>query len=157
VGRANLKKIFLFVFVFLTCLLTLVLGSTLKTVPVNFDLNPSRLSGDYPSFNFVIVTSNDLVQSFQGLANWRFQQGMSTAIYTTEYIYANYAEDISGANDNHQLVGHSPHKIRTFIKDVYRHCGTKFVLIGGDVNKVPTIWSDPQGLDTCVRINGSLT
>ena len=69
---------------------------------------------------YIIITSEELKESFEPLALWKTQQGLKAEIVTTEYIFGNY----EGVTD--QL------KIKNCIKDYYENHGTVFVLLGGD-------------------------
>lgn len=75
---------------------------------------------------YVTITSDNLVASFQPLADWKLKKGLSAKIVKTSYIYANYT-----GKDNQE-------KIRNFIIDAYQNWGTMWVLLGGDTDIVPT-------------------
>ncbi|MCK4359543.1 MAG: hypothetical protein KAW92_12555, partial [Candidatus Cloacimonetes bacterium] len=74
---------------------------------------------------YVIITTDDMVSSFQPLADWKLKKGLSATIVTTSWIYSEYI----GIDASEQ--------IRNFIKDAYQNWGTIWVLLGGDTNKVP--------------------
>jgi hypothetical protein len=74
---------------------------------------------------YLIITYPSYVSSFQVLADWKEQKGLTTEIVTTDWIYANY----SGV-DNQE-------KVRNCIIDYYENYGTTWVLLGGDTNRVP--------------------
>ncbi|MBN2571386.1 MAG: hypothetical protein JXA68_04605, partial [Ignavibacteriales bacterium] len=74
---------------------------------------------------YLIITSDALESSFQPLANWKLQKGLSEKIVTTSFIYTNY----SGRDD--------AEKVRNFIIDAYQTWGTVWVLLGGDITVVP--------------------
>jgi len=83
-----------------------------------------------PSINgqpidYVIITTNDLVQQFEKLAEWKNKKGIITAVKTVDWIEQNY-EGID-----------TQEKIRNFIKSCWKYWGTMFYLIGGDTEKVP--------------------
>ena len=75
---------------------------------------------------YLIITSDFLASSFQPLADWKLQKGLSAKVIKTSYIYANYS-----GKDNQE-------KIRNFIIDAYQNWGTIWVLLGGDINFIPT-------------------
>ncbi|MCK4234003.1 VCBS repeat-containing protein, partial [candidate division WOR-3 bacterium] len=82
-------------------------------------------SGDLPK-DFLVITSDDLLQSFENLTKMKRKRGLITSIITTTWIESNYpGRDL-------------PERIRNFIKDAYMHWGVSWVLIGGDVTIVPT-------------------
>ncbi len=81
----------------------------------------------------VIVTSDELEAAFQPLAERETRRGIPTVIRTVSWIEANYP-GIDAAS-----------RIRTFLRDAYDSWGTQWVVLGGDVEQVPTrwlIWSD---------------
>jgi len=93
-------------------------------------------AGDGPmpltSYEYVIITSTDLVDEFQALVDQKIGRGLTAGIVTTDYIYANYdgmPGEVAG--------GDNPDKIREFIADAYANWGTQWVLLGGDVEVVP--------------------
>ncbi len=87
------------------------------------------LSGAPPAlYDYVVITSAALESSFQPLVAEKISRGLSAAIVTTDYIYANYTG--TETHDN-------PDKIRQFIADSYANHGTQWVLLGGDVEVVP--------------------
>jgi hypothetical protein len=86
-------------------------------------LLPSLLpSGDY---EYVIITDDTFVSTFQPLADWKTKKGVPAEIVTTDWIYANYP----GYDQAEQ--------VRNFIKDAYQNWGTIWLLLGGDTNIVP--------------------
>jgi PKD repeat protein len=83
------------------------------------------------SFDYVIITTEDLINitgvsyTFDDLIDYRRNQGLNCTIKTVESIINEYdGIDIQ-------------EKIRNFIKDAYINWGTRWILIGGDVEKVP--------------------
>ena len=74
---------------------------------------------------YVIITSNTLESCFQPLLDWKLKKGLSATLVTTTWIYSEY----TGVDGSEQ--------IRNFIKDAYQNWGTLWVLLGGDINKVP--------------------
>ena len=79
--------------------------------------------GDY---EYVIITRDSYVDEFQPLADWKGQKGISDTVVTREWIESNY----SGYDVRE--------KIRNFIIDAYGTWGTKWVLLGGDTNVIPS-------------------
>ncbi len=76
---------------------------------------------------YLIVTSDELAPYFQPLADWKTQSGVPAAIRTTSFIRGQYP---SAADD--------AERIRMFIRDAYSRWGTKWVLLGGDTEVIPT-------------------
>ncbi|MBN2474776.1 MAG: hypothetical protein JXB62_09220 [Pirellulales bacterium] len=90
------------------------------------DLGPQL--GAASNVEYVIITSNSLVNSFQPLVNQKIARGLSAGIMTTESIYAGYSGVETGDNAD---------KIRHFLMAAYTSLGTRWVLLGGDVDVVP--------------------
>ena len=79
--------------------------------------------------DYIIITNDSLKTSFQRLADWKTQKGIYAIVVAVEDIYSNYQ-----GYDNAE-------KIRNYLKDVYVNYGSSFILIGGDVDNVPTRFS----------------
>lgn len=110
-----------------------VLGGPLEVV--NNGTPVSHLKSMIPSTlihipDYIIITNDSLKASFQRLADWKTQKGIYTIVVAVEDIYYNYQ-----GYDNAE-------KIRNYLKDVYVNYGSSFVLLGGDVDNVPTkvVW-----------------
>lgn len=87
------------------------------------------------TYSYLIITSNNLKNEFQSLANWKTIKGVKAKIMTVEDIYSKYS------NQTQQL------KIKQCIKDHYDK-GLKYVLLGGDETIVPV-----QGCYDSIRAN----
>jgi hypothetical protein len=74
---------------------------------------------------YVIITDQAFVSAFQPLADWKTKKGVPAQIVETSWIYANYA----GVD--------SQEKIRAFVRDAFTNRGAIWVLLGGDIDKVP--------------------
>ena len=81
---------------------------------------------DVEYIDYIIITSNSLKSSFQPLADWKRKKGVRTKIITVEEINANYSED------NLKM------RIKACIKDHWTNNYTQYVLLGGDVDIIPT-------------------
>lgn len=85
-------------------------------------------------FEYVIITNNALLNSsepytFQDLIDAKMQRGLTAALVTVEEdIYPYY-----GGTEN----GDNADRIRQFIADAYANWGTRWVLLGGDVDIIP--------------------
>jgi len=77
--------------------------------------------------SMVIVTTDELAEAFQQLADHKTARGVPTVVRTISWIRDHYpmGEDL-------------PATIREFLTDAYNLWGTEFVLLGGDVDVVPT-------------------
>ncbi len=100
----------------------------------------------------VIISSEELKDSFQRLADWRTKEGVVTELRTTEWIGSHYP-------------GVDPQeKVHNFIRDCYSYWGTMWVLLGGDTDVLPyrglSSSRDPSdlyfsGLDESWNSNGN--
>ncbi len=113
--------------------LSIVTGGAKEVVTNNAGI--SNLKGMSPSNlthipDYIIITSGsedlDLLNSFQALADWKIQKGIYTIVVDIQDIYDNYQ-----GYDNAE-------RIRNYLKDVYVNFGSKYILLGGDVDIVPT-------------------
>jgi photosystem II stability/assembly factor-like uncharacterized protein len=76
--------------------------------------------------DYVIITNEALRDSFERLADYRTKSGLLTHVMTVESIDTLY----QGADREE--------RIRNFLKEANEYWGTIFVLLGGDVNIVPS-------------------
>jgi hypothetical protein len=82
------------------------------------------------SYEYVVVTSEELAPAFKRFVAWKNQKGINIGIVTMEYIRNNYSGDlISGINDD-------AGKLRQFLSESYAH-NLVYALLGGDRNHVP--------------------
>lgn len=98
------------------------------SAPKNRRSSRNLVPGDAKSM--IIITSDSRMDWFADYAAWRESKGISTGIYSTEYIYANYT-----GVDNAE-------KVRNFINDAYllwldSSTPLEYVLLGGDDEVVP--------------------
>ncbi len=81
-------------------------------------------------YDYVIVTGEDYISSFDEFVEWKTRKGWDIGIVTIEDIYSNYTGDLtSGINDN-------AGKLRQYLLDAYTS-GTTFALLGGDETILP--------------------
>ncbi len=83
--------------------------------------------------DYLIITSESLLDEIQPLAIWKQQRGLSTAIVTVEKIY----EEYSGRDQ--------AEAVRNCIKDFHKQLGTKWILFAGDQSHVPVRWVNVSG------------
>jgi hypothetical protein len=76
---------------------------------------------------YVIVTNDAMAAEFQRLADWKTQKGFPAVVRTMTAIRTEYPH---GADD--------ADRVRQFLRDAYQKWGAKWVLLGGDVEVVPT-------------------
>lgn len=88
-----------------------------------------RTGGDSENseLDYLIVTSSDLKDAFTPLKAWKTKKGVKTEVITVEDIYQNYTEYPT-----------SQEKIKRCLYDYYLNKGIKWVLLGGDVDIVPS-------------------
>jgi len=92
-------------------------------------------------FPCIIITNLQMSSAFQQLADWKTKKGFWVEIKTVESIAASYSGD--------SLL----HKIRAYIKDVYLNKNAEWVILGGDINIIPTAVMYTM-VDTSVYFNG---
>lgn len=85
-------------------------------------VNPPHLN----PIDYLIITNQNLVNSFDTLRRWKFEKGLNVAIKTVEDISSGYS-----GND-------LPHKIKKCIYEYFSRHGVRYVLLGGDTDVVPT-------------------
>jgi hypothetical protein len=73
---------------------------------------------------YLVVTSNELVDAFQPLIRWKTMKGLSAGIVRMGQVLT-----LSGGVDNAE-------KLRNFLIEMY-NAGTRYVLLGGDETIVP--------------------
>ncbi|MBN1421175.1 MAG: hypothetical protein JXP34_20550 [Planctomycetes bacterium] len=83
-------------------------------------------AGEVEEYAYVIVTDEAFVPAFQPLADWKTRKGVPARIVTTSWIYAEFP----GVDE--------AEKIRAFIRYARDAWGTTWVLLGGDVARIPT-------------------
>ena len=85
---------------------------------------------------YLIITSDELVPSFQPLADWKTASGVPAAVRTLSFIREQYPAAVD-----------DPERIRMFIRDAYARWGTRWVLLGGDTELIPPRIAHVQFLD----------
>lgn len=78
--------------------------------------------------DYLILTTDSLVDCFEELKTWSLQKGIKTRIVAVEDIYTNN----SLSYDNKSL------QIKSYIRNSYNNQGLKSVLLAGDYDIVPT-------------------
>lgn len=82
---------------------------------------------------YLIITKNNFKNAFQPLADWKRKKGVPSKIITVEDIEQTYTSD-------------KTHKrIKECIKEMCENNGTLFVLLGGDVETIPTFYCCVEG------------
>ena len=77
--------------------------------------------------DYLIVTSSDLKDAFVPLKEWKTTKGVKAEIITVEDIYSKYTTGTTNQE-----------KIKYCLLDYYQNKGLKWVLLGGDVDVVPS-------------------
>lgn len=91
-----------------------------------------------PSYEYVIITTDDLVSSFEPLVRWRRQQGINAGIVTMQTILS-YKNIIK---DSYSNLYDDAGKLREFLRLAYT-AGTKYALLAGDSTRVPFRYGTP--------------
>lgn len=86
---------------------------------------------------YVVITTPTLAGEYQPLADWKTAKGVPTVVRTVDWIVANTRNGTDLAET-----------IRFFIRDAYDYWGTKYVLLGGDVDILPARLLDVESLPT---------
>ena len=76
---------------------------------------------------YLIIAPQEFAAALQPLADWKTQKGVPTVIRTLESIKDEFSDGVDLAE-----------KIRNFIRWSYENRGTKYVLLAGDVEFVPS-------------------
>jgi len=99
---------------------------TISTYPINQIFNSQSIN----EIDMLIITNEDLKNSFRDLKNYHDEEGIKTEIITLS--------DIGGED---------PETIRDYIREVYMESGIEYVLMGGDDGIVPLKELWVYGLD----------
>lgn len=100
-----------------------------KSIVVHDGHCPSSL----PLYEYCIITSRSLANSFNRMKGWIKQKGMDVGIVCVEDIVSDVAikgDTVSGLYDD-------AGKIRQYLQYGYKYGGTRYVLFGGDDTIVP--------------------
>ncbi|MBD5268295.1 MAG: hypothetical protein HDS45_01670 [Bacteroides sp.] len=89
------------------------------------EMTPSLTESNTTHFDYLLITSTELYDSFLPLVKWKHKKGVSA------YIISLY--QIACAYEGRDL----QEKIKHCIYDAYLSCGVKYVTIGGDDSVVP--------------------
>ncbi len=85
---------------------------------------PSMLGS---AVDVLIVTTSEMKPAFEQLAEWRTRLGMPTTVRTMDWI-----EQVTLPAEDR------PATLRNFLTDAYTRWGVRWVLLGGDVEVIPT-------------------
>lgn len=93
----------------------------------DFTLIPTDLPAlGSPPVDQVIVAGDALASAFQELAEWETRRGIPTVVRSVSWI------------ENHYQGFDQPARIRTFLRAAHDLWGTQYVILGGDVEHVPS-------------------
>ena len=93
--------------------------------PSTDSIDPALLSSGLID-RYVIITTDALKEALQPLAEWKIKRGVPTVIKTLSWIRQNF----NGVDDAERM--------RNFIRWSYHKRGTKYVLLAGDTEIIPT-------------------
>jgi PKD repeat protein len=97
------------------------------------------------SYEYLIITDEDLIEPFQTLATWKCERNdqgsicanIASVLVTLEYIKAD--SSFWGTPSTHGGTGNDTQTIvRNFITAAHEEWGVKYVLIGGDEDVIPS-------------------
>ena len=96
------------------------------SVVVEPSYRPTENGPDFGSTaEWVIIVPEAMMSAAEPLRDWKLRKGLTTAIVTTEHIYANYS-----GRDNAE-------KIRNFIIDANSNWSSQWFILAGDTNVLP--------------------
>ena len=84
-----------------------------------------RLNSPTQTYNYVIITTEELQNSVSSFVSWKVSVGFSVNVVTINWINNNY----TGSD--------LPQKIRNFLIDKYGEWGIEYVLLVGDITDIP--------------------
>lgn len=93
---------------------------------------PAATEGPVP---YVIVTSRALRPEFMGLARARIRGGITSVVRSLEGLRSDYPVALD-----------DPDRIRQFLRDAHQRWGTRWVLLGGDVEVIPPRYATLRGI-----------
>ena len=103
-------------------------------------IRPTSLTDPSNTYNYVVITNNDLNASFQPLVDWKNQKGLNATIVLVEDILNDpdyHCDGLFGDGCGTAKFNDTAAHIRNFIKDAYLNWGTEYVLLGGDDEIIP--------------------
>jgi hypothetical protein len=103
---------------------TALIGGVRQAEPFKATQLPSLLGSPVA---YVIITNDEMAPAFQQLADWKTQSGVPAVVRTISFIKQEYP---FGSDD--------AERVRLFLRDAYSRWGTKWVLLGGDTDVIPT-------------------
>jgi len=128
---------------------------TLENLMVN-NIEAATLVNSSESYQYVIITNNELNSSFQPLVDWKNLKGVNTTTVLREDILNDpnyFSNGIFGDGNGTSQFNGTAARIRNFIKDAYQNWETEYILLGGDVEIIPTrgvyayVSTDPLTVD----------
>ena len=87
--------------------------------------DPKQISGDY---QYVILTDKDFIPYFLNLTLLRAAEGFNVLVVPIESIIVHYAGNTEAD------------KVREFARDIRQRLGAAYLLLGGDVDIIPTAY-----------------
>lgn len=110
--------------------------------PTETQQRPTSIVDPAETYNYVIITSAALNESFQQLVDWKTLKGFSVTTVLVEDILADPDYFVDGLfGDQNTTVAKfndTTARVRNFIKDAYANWETEYILLGGDTNIVPS-------------------
>ena len=132
------------------------LDSYAKEIPKTKLLSTSSLVDPSQSYQYVIITNNELNSSFQPLSAWKSSKGINTTTVLIGDILNDpsyYSNGAFGDGIGTSQFNSSASRLRNFIKDAYLNWETDYVLLAGDTQIIPTrgvyafVETDPITID----------
>ena len=90
-------------------------------------------SSQLPTYEYVIITPTEYINSFTDFIEWKTKKGINIGIVPKEYILSNYSGDEIFAGDE---IYDDAGKIRQYLYEAYQS-GTVWALLAGDASVLP--------------------
>lgn len=127
----------------------IIVSYTVRPSPRVENFNRSRTANNIgiPFYEYCIITSDSLKNSFERLVAWRKQNGLNAGVVCIEDILNNpyiVGDTVSNINDN-------AGKLRQYLQYAYDSGTTKYILFGGNAQILPIRYG--TGANNCWTVN----
>jgi hypothetical protein len=129
--------------------------ATQTYVAADSQFQPTSIINPSESYDYVIITNTNLNASFQPLIDWKTLKGLNATTVLVEDILSDpdYFCDGPFGDGYGPKLNDTAARVRNFIKDAYLNWGAEYVLLGGDVQVIPSrgvygfVATDPVTID----------
>jgi hypothetical protein len=102
-----------------------------------------------PFYEYVIVTTKQLIPAFQDLLSWKRRKGLNAGIVSIEDIL----QDVSATGDAVSNINDDAGKLRQYLTEGYKN-GTKYALLGGDYATIPVRYGSGSNNTSKYQVEG---